>query len=103
MEEVLITLKVGSRDFIAIWDALRDCGCKTCLRLINNLEAQKAGETVNCCFGCGNAVTVSEAIYYETYRLCQLCYPLWVEADEEGRSEWIAISKANARKREEAK
>jgi hypothetical protein len=101
MEKVLITLEVGSRDFIAMRDALRDCGCKTCLRLINNLEAQRAGQTVKCCFGCGNAVTASEATYHETYRLCQLCYPLWVEADEQALFEWIAISKA--KKREEAK
>jgi len=79
MSDELITLKIGIFDFTVITDALTDCDClsKECKRLISNFQAQKEGEAVNTCFGCKNAVTVAEAIYYETYRLCPKCYKYW--------------------------
>ena len=33
------------------------------------------------CDGCVKPIT--NAIYYETHRLCQPCYEVWVKADED--------------------
>ena len=85
-EEELITLKVSPSDFLALTDRGHDCGCMQCLRLINNLRAQKYGNPQNSCFECNTAVSAEEAVYHETYRLCRICYNFWQQLEDRARA-----------------
>ena len=79
MEEELITLKVNINDFYIIINSMRDdCGCNECMRVTNDLVAQKSK-----CYECKQPA--SYFTYYETYRLCRPCYAVWHKADEEAK------------------
>ena len=85
-QENLITLKVSLSDFQALTDRGHDCGCMQCLRLINNLRAQRYGYPENRCFECRDLVSAEEAVYHETYRLCRICYNFWQQLEERARA-----------------